>query len=171
MKSKNSYSGTNPIVVRYVRYYAKCLKCLECFADDSIEDVEQELFLLIWPTVINYDENNSRFAFFVSQLVKCRAINLVYRRSCQKRGGKQGVSYIDHTVLDSIADEKYSFADEIAARIDLDEVISRLPKEWQVLCRQLEVLSVPEVAELNGLARTTIYDILRRIRKRTKKLF
>ncbi|MDX5526273.1 MAG: sigma-70 family RNA polymerase sigma factor [Wolbachia endosymbiont of Andrena nigroaenea] len=171
MKSQNSYSGINPIVVKYVKYYVKYLKRLKCFADESIEDIEQELFLLVWSTIIQYDESKSCFVAFVKQLVKCRAINLVYRQSCEKRGGKQGILYIDHTILDNIADERCRFEDEIADRSDLDYIVSTLPQEWQVLCRQLEIFSVPEVAEIRGIARTTVYDILRRIRRHTKKSF
>ncbi|APR98649.1 RNA polymerase sigma factor [Wolbachia endosymbiont of Folsomia candida] len=171
MKSKNSYSGINPIIVRYVRYYAKCIKRLKCFAHESIEDVEQELFCMIWPTVEKYDEAKSSFPTFVCQLVKCRAINLIRKQSCKKRGGKEGVSYIDPDVLDGMIDERYHFSDEVADRIDADYVISTLPPEWQTLCKQLEVLSIPEAAEVNQMSRTTVYNTLDRVKRRTKKFF
>lgn len=41
MKSKNSYSGIDPKVVGLVKFYAKSLKYS---TDQSIEDIEQDLF-------------------------------------------------------------------------------------------------------------------------------
>lgn len=175
MKPQNLYLGINPIivryVVRYVRYYAKCIKRLKCFTHESIEDIEQELFCMIWPTVKKYDETKSSFPTFVSQLVKCRTINLIKKQSCKKRGGREGISYIDSEALDGIVDERYHFADEVADRIDANYVISILPEEWQTLCKQLEVLSIPEAAEINEIPKTTVYNTLDRIKRRAKKFF
>lgn len=171
MKPKNSYKGIDPIIVRYVKYYAKRIKHLKCFAHESIEDIEQELLCMIWPTLEKYDESRSSFPTFVCQLVKSRASNLISRQSCQKRGGKEGISYVDPDVLDNMIDEKYHFVNEVADRIDANYVISTLPPEWQTLCKQLEVLSIPEAAEVNKISRTTVYNTLDRVNRRTKKFF
>ena len=171
MKSQNSYKGIDPIIIRYVKYYAKCIKCLKCFAHESIEDIEQELLCMIWPTLDQYDESRSSFATFICQLVRSRALNLITKQSCQKRGGKEGISYVDPNVLDQMIDEKYHFSDEVADRIDANYVISTLPQEWQTLCKQLEVLSVPEAAEVNEISKTTVYNTLNRVKRRTKKFF
>jgi RNA polymerase sigma factor (sigma-70 family) len=53
------------------------------------------------------------------------------------------------------------------ARIDLERVLALLTPEQQRLCRLLgeEGLSIKEAAEQLGLARATIYDHIRRIRR------
>lgn len=171
MKSKNSYSGIDPIIVKYVRHYAKCIKNLKCFVHDSLEDIEQELFCMIWPAIEKYDESRSSFSTFVCQLTKCRAINLINKQICKKRGGRQGIFYVDPDDLHEVVDDKCRSITEITTRIDVNDVISTLPQEWQVLCRQLEFFSVPEIAEINGIPRTTVYNTLQRIRRHIKNFF
>ncbi|WP_333023951.1 hypothetical protein [Wolbachia endosymbiont of Pentidionis agamae] len=44
MKSKNSYPGIDSKVVGLVKFFANYYKSLKCSTDQSIEDIEQDLF-------------------------------------------------------------------------------------------------------------------------------
>ncbi|MGL9717279.1 MAG: sigma-70 family RNA polymerase sigma factor [Wolbachia sp.] len=169
MQSRNSYSGVDPIIVKNVKYRAKCVKRYRCFAHDSLCDIEQELFCSIWPSINKYRKDKGCFAAYVSQLTKCRSINLINKRLCIKRGGRAGILFIDSTTLDNMIGKKCFSENEITTQIDIEDVISKLPEKWQIICEQLKTLNVKEVAKVNEMSRTTIYSILKKIKQRVQK--
>ena len=84
MKSKNSYLGIDSIVVKWIKYYSRSLNKNRYFINESLEDIEQELFCEVWPCLNQYDETRSSFSTFVAQLTKSRANNLLLKRKCIK---------------------------------------------------------------------------------------
>lgn len=62
--------------------------------------------------------------------------------------------------------ESYCFEDETILRIDVEQIISKLPKKWQVLCEQLKHHSIAEVADMNNMSRTTLYNIFKKMRSK-----
>ncbi|WP_265042080.1 sigma-70 family RNA polymerase sigma factor [Wolbachia endosymbiont (group B) of Melanostoma mellinum] len=149
------------IIVKNVKYQAYRLKLAKCFIDENNEDLEQELFCEIWPCLDQYDEDKSSFNTFVARLTENKAINMLKKQQCAKRNINNYIS-IDVTDL---------FEGEITKRIDVDYMISVLPKEWQNICEQLKFFNLHEVAKMNNVSRTTLNNIIKKIRAKLSPIY
>ncbi|APR99009.1 RNA polymerase sigma factor [Wolbachia endosymbiont of Folsomia candida] len=158
MKSKNSYSGIDPIIVKYVRYHAYYLKYINYFAHESLEDIEQELFCEVLPFLDQYDEKRSSYNTFIAKVTQCRARNLLRSQSSAKHQITFGVD-------DSLPDCKHLESGMIA-RIDVSEMMSRLPKSYRNICELLKIFNISEISKMTGIPKTTIYNVIRQIRSR-----
>ncbi|WP_265036341.1 sigma-70 family RNA polymerase sigma factor [Wolbachia endosymbiont (group A) of Anomoia purmunda] len=149
------------IVIKNVKYQAYRLKLAKCFINEAHEDLEQELFCEIWPCLDQYDEDKSSFNTFVARLTENKAINLLKKQRCAKRDINNYIS-IDVTEL---------LESEITKRIDVDYMISVLPKEWQNICEQLKFFNLHEVAKINNVSRTTLNNIIKKIRAKLSPIY
>ncbi|MBC6686505.1 sigma-70 family RNA polymerase sigma factor [Wolbachia pipientis] len=157
MKSRNSYSGIDPKVVNLIKFYAKCYKSL---TDQDIEDIEQDLFCEFLSCIDQYDKTKGSLSTFAKQVVKNRINNLVRKHS-----------RTTPKLENNVQQESYCFEDESILRIDVEQIISKLPKKWQVLCEQLKHHSIAEVADMNNMSRTTLYNILKKMRSKFASLY
>ncbi|WP_168464777.1 sigma-70 family RNA polymerase sigma factor [Wolbachia endosymbiont of Ctenocephalides felis wCfeT] len=158
MKSKNCYYGVNPIVVAQIRFYTKYLKDFEHFAHEELEDIEQELLYQSWPYLSRYDETKGNFFIFANMVIKGRASNLMKKQQRNKYSGKP------FSVLSGTA---YPI-NEATIRIDVESIIPTLPEKWQDLCRQLKFFDPSDIAQMNKIARSTVYHILQKLRVKFK---
>lgn len=149
------------IIVKNVKYQAYRLKFAKCFIDENHEDLEQELFCEIWPYLDQYDEDKSSFNTFVARLTENKAINLLKKQRCAKRDINNYIN-IDVTEL---------FEREITKRIDVDYMISILPKKWQNICEQLKFFNLHVVAKMNNVSRTTLNNIIKKIRTKLSPIY
>jgi RNA polymerase sigma factor (sigma-70 family) len=149
------------IVIKNVKYQAYRLKLSRCFIDEAQKDLEQELFCEIWPYLDRYDKAKSSFNTFVAKLAENRANNLLQKQLCMKRDIS---NYI-------IFDAAELIFDEVAKRIDIDHMISTLPKKWQDICEQLKFFGLSEVAKMNNMSRTTLNSIIRKIRIKLSPIY
>jgi RNA polymerase sigma-70 factor (ECF subfamily) len=65
MASKNTYTGINPKVVKHLQCQSQRLKMDKVFANEDIEDVEQDLLLDCLPLLKKYDELAENYEAFV----------------------------------------------------------------------------------------------------------
>ncbi len=164
MQSKNKYPGIDPSIIKQIRKRARQIKSYKCCVSSDIEDIEQQLLCETWSDLSQYNGEESGRNAFIHSVIKNHAISLLRKQSCAKRGSKAGVSFVDITDLDDVIDENSYFEDKVAASIDINEAISKLPKLWQDISHQLESHSISEIAEMHGISRTTIYKIREQIR-------
>ncbi|WP_168464776.1 sigma-70 family RNA polymerase sigma factor [Wolbachia endosymbiont of Ctenocephalides felis wCfeT] len=156
MKSKNSFLGVNTTVIRWVKYYANRLNYNRYFINESLEDIEQELFCEVWPRLNQYDETRGSFGTFVAQLTRSCANNLLLKR-------KRTECFIEFDVDDDIPDHR-CFEHDTAARFDVDYIFATLLEPERSICELLKSFTATEVAKITGMPRTTIYNILKQIR-------
>ncbi|WP_353269658.1 sigma-70 family RNA polymerase sigma factor [Wolbachia endosymbiont (group A) of Myopa testacea] len=162
MRSRNSFSGIDSTVVKYIKYYAYCFKSTDCFIHYSLEDIELELFCEIWPCLSLYDKTRSSFNTFVANLTRSRARNFLRNQLCTKR-------QINFGIDDTIPDCKYLESDMIV-HIDVKNIISQLPQSHKKLCELLKICTITEAAKITGIPKTTVYNILRQIRDKFSSL-
>jgi len=155
MKVKNSYYGVDHIIVKNIKYQAYRLKLSKCFIYEAREDLEQELFCEVWLYLDKYDKSKGSFSAFVAKLTEHRANNLLNKQLCMKRNIN---NYIN------IETEEF-FAGDVEKHIDVDYMISTLPKKWHKICEQLKYFNLYEVAKINNISRTTLNNIISKIRK------
>lgn len=149
MASKNSYTGINPKVIENIRYYARYLKKNRAFAHEDIEDIEQDLLLECLPGLKSYDELEEQYGAFITQYIKCRALNLKEKQLRKKRI----IDFVDETdyVLEE-DDENFEY--NSAVRIDVNEAIEKLPPKVREICELLKKYKVSEISKKNWNTRT-----------------
>jgi len=153
MKSRNSYSGIDPKVVNLIKFYARQYRSLKCFADQDIEDIEQDLFCKFFSCLDQYDETRGSLSTFTNQVIKNHINNLIRNHSRTTPNLKN-----------CMQPESYCPEDEAIQRIDVEQIISTLSEEQQVWCEQLKYYTIAEVADMNDISRTTLYNTLKKIR-------
>ncbi|NSX83941.1 sigma-70 family RNA polymerase sigma factor, partial [Wolbachia endosymbiont of Atemnus politus] len=65
----------------------------------------------------------------------------------------------------------YCFEDETILRVDVEQIISKLPKKQRILCEQLKHKSIAEVAEMNNISRTTLHNIIKKMRPKFPPIY
>ncbi|MDG7056576.1 MAG: sigma-70 family RNA polymerase sigma factor [Wolbachia endosymbiont of Penenirmus auritus] len=160
MKSRNSYSGIDPKVTNLIKFYARYYKSLKCFADQDIEDIEQDLFCKFFSCLDQYDKTKGSLSTFTKQVIKNHINNLVRDHS---RNTPNLENYMQQ--------ESYCFEDEAILRVDVEQIISKLPKKQRILFEQLKHKSIAEVAEMNNMSRTTLHNIIKRVRPKFAPIY
>ena len=149
MESNNRYTDINPTVIWQIKFYAKYLKNSEYFVDEQLEDIEQELLVQVWPLLNQYDWNKGKFSVFSNLVIKSRTSNLM---ASAKRSRMPSIE---------MSDKEYFIN---TTHIDIESIISRLPKKLQSVCEQLKFFNLVEVARMNNMSRTTLYYIIQKLR-------
>lgn len=160
MKSRNSYSGIDPKVVNLIKFYAKYYKSFKCSTDQDIEDIEQDLFCEFLSCIDQYDKTKGSLSTFANQVAKNRIHNLIRKQL-----------HTTPNLKNDMQQQSYCFEDESILRVDVEQAISQLPMKWQILCEQLKHYSIAEVAEMNGMSRTTLHRILKKMRPKFASLY
>lgn len=163
------YPGIDPVIIKQIKKRARKLKSRKCFVDHYIEDIEQELLCQTWSDLSQYSGDESGREAFIYSVVKNRAVNLLRKQLRTKRSNEIG-AFVDINDLDDVIDENSCFEDKVAASVDINEAISKLPKLWQYICYELKSHSISEIAEIHGISRTTVYNIREQIRAKLAHL-
>ncbi|MFT0820043.1 MULTISPECIES: RNA polymerase sigma factor [Wolbachia] len=154
---KNSYQGIDSTIVKHVRFQASRLKSKNCFINESLEDIEQELFCQVWQYLNQHDEKRSSFSTFVARLANYCARNMLRNQLCLKRN----ITFDD--INDDIPDHRNSEIEAII-RNDINNIISTLSEKDSNLCQLLKVFTITEASVITKIPKTTIYRTLKRIR-------
>ncbi|WP_265022340.1 MULTISPECIES: sigma-70 family RNA polymerase sigma factor [unclassified Wolbachia] len=152
----NSYQGIDPIIVKYVTFHASSLKSKSCFINESLEDIEQELFYQVWQYLDQYDEKRSSFNTFIARLTNHRARNMLRDQLRLKR------NIIFDDISDDIQDSS-NLETEAIIRTDINSIISTLSKRDRNLCELLKTLTVSEVSAMTKVSKASIYRVLDKI--------
>ncbi len=180
--SKNSYSGVDSYAAFFVAYKARTLTRMPIFSVDDFEDLQQELmiaYLHAWPS---FDPSKGDRRSFIKAVINNAAQNLVENTEAQKRWTgitltslAAAVSDQDDSLTladmisndDGLWDSVYLGYDQLSAdlRHDLDRAISQLPPDLARICLLLKTRTITEIAAETGIPRTTIQDVVKKLRK------
>ena len=184
--SKNSYSGVDSYAAFFVAYKARTLTRMPIFSVDDFEDLQQELmiaYLHAWPS---FDPSKGDRRSFIKAVINNAAQNLVENTEAQKRWTgitltslAAAVSDQDDSLTladmisndDGLWDSVYLGYDQLSAdlRHDLDRAISQLPPDLARICLLLKTRTITEIAAETGIPRTTIQDVVKKLRKIMEK--
>lgn len=165
--SKNIYTGIDQKIVPSVRYYAWKLKSNICFANEEIEDIEQELMLFVLSKLTLFKPHKSKMGTFVSNVLKNKLKNLIKAKMSQKNEFKyKTVSIDDRGLLISSDFEKFFLTADVNTFVH-----NNLPVLLQHTCELLKEYTVDEIAEKLGKSTSTIYKRISKIRTLMKDFF
>jgi RNA polymerase sigma-70 factor (ECF subfamily) len=147
------------------------------------DDLEQELHLRVQQHLTAFDPARGDLRAFLWTLIEHAGANLLRDRRAAKRDprrtaslqqpvqvGDEGPTDLAQTVGQDAYDARRQRAPrspEELAQLDNDlaDVLARLPPELRQLADELKVSSVAEAARVLGVARTTVYGRMRRLRQ------
>jgi len=184
MSTRNKYDGVlNDYAIELIQFKAKQLTKKQGFSKSDLNDLEQDLAFKLWEQLDKFDPSEAQLNTFIHKIVENLVISIIRAKGRLKRGINITVSIDDQitdnnsvktTRLESIDHESFlvmtgvvprNFEDQSALRIDTDSLIRTLPDDLQDTCRLLMKASIPEVANLLGLHRSSVNMRVKRIRK------
>ena len=181
--SKNSYVGIDTYAARLIRTKAHQLIGKAGFTENDRQDLQQDLMMDLLQRMRHFNPAKAKKATFMTRIVERRISTLLEARHARCRdwrrcrlslntphGNDRGDTreLIDH--VDSQGNlgnsEKETLHEAISnLHIDIERVLDTLPEDLRDLCERLRESNMAEIARETGVARTTLYDKLTRIRE------
>ena len=153
------------------------------FKAQDQKDLEQELLARLLKRLKSYDPERGHPKTFATVVVERDVANILREARAGKRDPRR-VRSLDTTMIgtgertdvardvsDTESDRRCgrhsrNAADLAQLGIDLTEVIAKLPPCLREVCQRLQFKSIAQIARDLGIPRTTLNDIVRRIRSR-----
>ena len=167
--------------VRLISVRARQLVGKAGITESDCEDIEQELTLHLLQQSESYDPQRASVHTFVACVIENKVGDILDHRRAARRDRSRTEFSLNDTVRDEEGGET-ELAATIPAEadppeklrdlaIDLAELLPQLPASLRVLCERLKTRGISEVARETGLPRWTIYESLKKLRRRLRKGF
>jgi RNA polymerase sigma-70 factor (ECF subfamily) len=170
---------------RVIRFKAQQLIGRHGFTRSDREDIEQELRADLVKRLRQFDPARAKRKTFIARVIEhkvatiieyCRAGMRDFRREERSLDtwvdvGEDGWNRFGNTlaeedVCDVCGRPNLSREERSDLASDVENVIADLPAELRELCRFLKSGSLSDAARRAGIPRSTLYDVVRRIRER-----
>lgn len=135
---------------------------------DEAEDFSQDLLYDIVASFRLFNPARATAEGFIIQVVKLRSRSRLrdLRAARRRRPVPSGRAGVEYDTPDPRLDAERDLLDD---RIDLDEVLERLPEKLAAICEGLRNHSVKQFAERTGIPRANVQYALRRAKKDADK--
>jgi len=175
MELTNRYDQLGEDARKLIRCKARRLVGCYGFTVSDVQDIEQDLALDLLRRLPKYDPSRARISTYISRLVEHCIATLIEKRNAECRDWSQcrdsldaparGGDPEDTALGEHYADPNNPTSDDIAARLDIADVLAQLPPElrdtWEVCLHE----NVTSAARRLGVCRGTVYVRLGRIRE------
>ncbi|MFA5593208.1 MAG: sigma-70 family RNA polymerase sigma factor [Micavibrio sp.] len=184
--TKNKYSGVDSYAAFFIGYKARTLIRMPMFSRDDLEDLEQELMLYYLLSMPDFNPQKGDRRSFIKTVVNRKALMIVRDAERQKRwSGLQNFS-LSHkigneddgiTLADIIASDEGIWGDALIAysqtateqNMDIAKIVATMPPDIKDVYQMLEDYSVAEMAQKLGIAPSSVYSRIERLRKYIKE--
>ena len=153
------------------------------FTASDIPDLEQDMKLRLWTRLSQFDPEKAPWEVFVVTIVERHAATIIQMEQRQKRHNKEPIrllsekvplsdgesTWLAHTLTNEAqeatrgryVENEYVLVD---LRLDLAELIARLPKKLQKFCHILKTHNLREATRKLRISKTTACEWLAQIR-------
>ncbi|NRA38505.1 MAG: sigma-70 family RNA polymerase sigma factor [Planctomycetes bacterium] len=162
-----------------VSFYARSLIGSYGITEDDIEDIQQDIFCIVWPSLENFDGKKSCQHTYITCLVERAQTSIIRKRTAQKRTlvHMQSLSEFDiasnddsdtdfeHTqgcLIDEDAEKVYGRVD---LTNDLKDIMQALSPLERRICLKLKTQAIHVTAQELSLTRHTLNQHLESIKK------
>lgn len=151
---------------------------------DDVPDLQQDLWLHLLENIHHYCADRGHARAFITKVVKNKAASILAARAAEKRGGGSGCVSLNEefedddgelserheaiTVDDFLRLARGTIRSELARlelAMDVRKIIEQLPAHQYVICLLLIDKDQCAVANVVGLPRSTLRDLIKRLRK------
>lgn len=173
----------DPDIARHIRCTAAGMVGKAGLTQQDREDLEQELTAHLLSRISMFNSRRSGLDTFVTRLLDNAAASIIVARKREKRDWRRAARSLDEDVenaegelqplLELLDLEQGLKGDPLAheaqrereaLRIDLERVIAALPEKERRVCRLLMRHDARRTAELAGMSRSTLYQLLIKLR-------
>jgi len=152
------------------------------FTRSDVEDIQSELTLHLLERLPRFNPKKSRLNTFITRVVEDMAEKLVRHRTMEKRDFQREACSLNEDIkngegvlterAETLSREEHDVrlrgrapqnASDMA--LDVERVMSRLPKELRELCELLQTMSVTDAARKLGIPRSTVRGRVRKLRE------
>lgn len=176
-----------PFVVRLIRKTAKRMVGKTGLIAADVEDLQQDLWLDMLQRLSGYRHDRGHIRAFLTHVVKNKAASILAARSAAKRGG--GLRWVSLNEpfededgeeverLDAISVDDFlrltrgtirSEATRLELAIDVRKTVGQLPPPQRAICLLLIDENQCAVANVVGIPRSTLRDLIKRLRRIAK---
>ena len=172
------------VIVQAARYCAETLFRRGLFRRSDLDDVQQDLVLAILKRLQRFDPDRASLPTFANRVAQNAAKSLLRRRHAAKRGRSRVLQSLEAELNDRhgapccagnlVAEtqletrcgiRRRSAREQSDLKIDLNDAKTALPDVDRDLCRLLEEQSPTDVAGRAGIARSTVYRRMAKVRR------
>ena len=185
MKNSQEQFGITEYAAELIHHKARQLVGTAGFTRDDVEDLEQEMRLDLLERLPKFDPSRATYNTFVSRLVERKISNLIRHRTQEIRdyrcedgslhdlvesgdSGDEKVERIETVTQDEqdfrLGKHSRSAEERLDLRLDISLVLSKLPPELRKPAELLQSMSITAAARELGIARSTLYDRIARLR-------
>jgi RNA polymerase sigma-70 factor (ECF subfamily) len=148
------------------------------------DDLERDLILRVLQSLPSFDPDQAHRNKCITAVVERYVANILRNKRAEKRdhrrigslnvmidSAEDGATEMSQTIsqreLDARRNRHPRSNEELAhLRQDIAEVLATLPGELRDLAERLKAQSISEIARETGIPRTTLYESVRRLRRR-----
>jgi DNA-directed RNA polymerase specialized sigma24 family protein len=131
-----------------------------CFANDDIEDIEQEFMLHVLSKLKVFEQNKGNLSTFIRSILDNKAKNLIKKKMCGKGDGGGILSVPIDDLEISNPEELPKFFNTVA----MNDIANRLPKCLRETFELLKSNNITDTAKILGKSKSTTYKQIREIR-------
>jgi RNA polymerase sigma-70 factor (ECF subfamily) len=164
--------GIDGFAARVIQFKAKQMIGKVGFTESDREDIEQDLALDVLHRMRKFDPTRAQRHTFVVRVVEHRIATIIEHRQAGIRDYRRCCGGFDEALID---EDEYLLRMGRISRpraelrdltLDVTDVVSQLPPKLRDLCERLKKKTVSEVAREMGIPRSTLYESIRRLRRR-----
>lgn len=178
----------DPIAKEIIRRKARYLRSRGGFSPSDLPDLEQALSLHLLKRMTTFDPRHADWAVFVAAVVTAWGANRLRDRYAAKRNphrlrplpattepdqqesGRSGELLSEQAHDARLGRHHPPDQEQLELRLDVREALKRLPEDLRPIAERLQHISPAELARELRLPRTTLYELIARIRRRFQKM-
>ena len=156
----------------YIEKKAKELAGKYGFAEDEVEDLQQELSLHLLRQWSQYDPSKSKPTTFIADLIDIRISEMIRDQRAQKRDAQRCVAFseageaAEYGLMDGVRGQpEVSDQEQAELRTDCDTVLSKLSPDLRRTAELLQEMSPAAVARELGISEGTLWKRMARLRE------
>lgn len=188
MGSDNLFEAVDDYAVRIIKHKARQLVGRYGLTFSDREDLEQELMVDLLQRMRHFNPAKAKKTTFIARIVERHIATLLEARHARCRDWRLCRVSLNTPYENDRGDTPRELIDRVDGEgnlgnceketrqeaisnlhMDIERVLDTLPEDLRDLCERLRESNMAEIARETGVARTTLYDKLARIREVFRK--
>jgi RNA polymerase sigma-70 factor (ECF subfamily) len=160
------HRAIDPVAQDIIRRKARKLMRRGGFSSNDLPDLEQDLSLHLLQRMAAFDPRRGDWTAFVAAVVTAWGANLLRTRHAAKRDYRRNRPLLAASQSCQPGDD----LEQLELQLDVQQGLQRLPEDLRPIAERLQHFTIAELARALGVPRTTLYEQIKRIRRRFQRM-
>ncbi len=166
MSHNEKHREIDPIAQNIIRRKARKLMRRGGFSSSDLPDLEQDLSLHLLQRMSAFDPRRGDWAVFVTVVITSWGAKLLRTRFAAKRDYRRNRPLLTASQSCQPGDD----LEQLELLLDVQQALQRLPGDLRPIAERLQHITIAELACALGVPRTTLYEQIKRIRRRFQRM-